>query len=171
MTYPFLLTLKLTSLLASLDDLSCPTAHLMLIYLSLVRSQISYCCQIWRPCLVKECSNLEKLQRRAIKFILSDYHSDYKSSCRLIALNLLPISLCLWMELQDILLFIKLVQLPPDNFSLLNYISFVSSSCHSCRSSSPNKIKSSNSRIPRLNSTRHFYMNQIVQIWNSPSGS
>ena len=84
---------------------------------------------------------------------------------RLIALNLLPISL--WMELQDVLLFIKLVQFPPDNFSLLDYISFVSSS-RSCRSSS-NKIKSNNSRVPRLNSTRHFYMNRIVWIWNSLS--
>ena len=142
MTYPFLFiltlsSLKLTSLLASLDDPSCPMicqSHVKRsLYLSLVCSQISYCCQIWRPCFVKECSNLEKLQRRAMKFILSDYHSDYKS--RLIALNLL-----LWMELQDILLFIKLklVQFPPDNFSLLDYISFVSSS-RSCRSSSSNK--------------------------------
>ena len=91
------------------------------LYLSLVRCHLSYCSQVWRPYLVKESKLLESLQRRATKYVLHDYISDYKS--RLVALNLLPISL--WLELQDILLMIKLIQDPPVNFSLSDYIVFI----------------------------------------------
>lgn len=64
------------------------------LYLSLVRSHLSYCSQLWRPFLVKDVRSLEKVQRRATKFILCDYTTSYKN--RLLALDLLPISL--WLE-------------------------------------------------------------------------
>ncbi len=41
------------------------------LYLSLVRSQLSYGSQLWRPMLLKDILSLEKIQRRATKFILS----------------------------------------------------------------------------------------------------
>ena len=40
------------------------------LYISLVRSQLTYCSQIWRPALIKDIKKLEKPQRRATKFIL-----------------------------------------------------------------------------------------------------
>ncbi len=40
------------------------------LYLSLVRSQLSYGSQLWRPMLLKDILSLEKIQRRATKFIL-----------------------------------------------------------------------------------------------------
>ena len=42
------------------------------LYIYLVRSQLTYCSQIWRPYLLKDVKMLERVQRRATKFILSD---------------------------------------------------------------------------------------------------
>ena len=47
------------------------------LYLTLIRSQVIYCCQIWRPYVIHECRVLERLQRRATKFILDDYKMGY----------------------------------------------------------------------------------------------
>ena len=49
------------------------------LYLMMVRSQLTYCSPLWRPHLIKHITQLEKIQRRATKFILNDYSSDYKS--------------------------------------------------------------------------------------------
>ena len=74
------------------------------LYISLVRSQLMYGSQIWRPLLVKDMKAIESLQRRATKYnILHDYTSDYRS--RLIQLKLLPLSMPL--EHNDICFFIK----------------------------------------------------------------
>ena len=62
-----------------------------LLYLTLVRSKLQYCSPIWRPQFINDIKNIENIQRRATKFILNDYSSDYKS--RLIKLNLLPLML------------------------------------------------------------------------------
>ena len=64
--------------------------------------------------------HVEKVQKRATKFILNDYTSNYKH--RLISLHLLP--LMYFYELQDILFFIKNLQQPSDSFKILNYVSF-----------------------------------------------
>ena len=42
-----------------------------LLYLSLVRSQLTYCSQIWRPHLIKDILSIEKIQRRATKWLFS----------------------------------------------------------------------------------------------------
>ena len=81
---------------------------------------------------------------------------------RLVKIHILPLTL--WMELQDILLFITLLKNPPDNFNLFDYVSF---STTSTRSSSTNKLVPTSLCIPRLNSTRHCYFCQIVRVWNS----
>ena len=43
------------------------------LYLSHVRSVLEYCSPVWSPYLVTEIASLEKVQRRAIKFILNDF--------------------------------------------------------------------------------------------------
>ena len=46
---------------------------------AIVRSQLLYCSQVWRPSFVKEVKIIEDAQRRATKFILNDYTSDYRT--------------------------------------------------------------------------------------------
>ena len=69
----------------------------------LVRSQLTYCSQLWRPYLLKDIFTLERIQRRETKYILNDYNSSYKT--RLIQLDLLPLKY--QYELSDLLFFIK----------------------------------------------------------------
>jgi len=59
------------------------------LYITLVQSQLIYCSQIWRPHHIKDITLLERIQRRATKYILNDYQSTYKS--KLEKLNLLPL--------------------------------------------------------------------------------
>ena len=42
------------------------------LFISLVRSHFSYCSQLWKPLHVKDILSLERVQRRATKFILND---------------------------------------------------------------------------------------------------
>ena len=49
------------------------------LYLSLVRSQLAYCSPIWRPNQIQHILLLEKVQRRATKFILSNSSLNYKA--------------------------------------------------------------------------------------------
>ena len=128
-----------------------------LLYLSLVRSQLTYCSTIWRPYLHKDILMLEKIQRRATEFILNDYSSDYKSS--LVSLRLLP--LMMLFELNDIIFFVKSLNCITSSFNILNYVSFCE---HGTRSSTYHKLKQS---VSCTNKTKHFYFNRLPHLWNS----
>ena len=117
-----------------------------ILYISLVRSQLGYCSQVWRPQFVQDIMSLETVQRRSTKYILQDYSSNYKQ--RLVSLKLLP--LMYWYELQDMLFIIKCIKTPLDNFDIHKYISFVTSST---RSASHHKLKQNLCRTSRY---RHF---------------
>ena len=101
----------------------CNISLKRVLYLTLVRCHLVYCSPIWRPHLLQDSKRLESLQRRATRYLVCR-DLDYKS--RLISLSLLPISL--WLEVQDVLLLIRLMTDPPSNFRLEDYITFVSSS-------------------------------------------
>ena len=130
------------------------------LYISLmVRSHLLYCSSIWRPNLVRDSFALEQLRRRASKYILN-YPKDMNYKSRLLNLKLLPITL--FLEVQDILLFIRLIQDPPDNLPITDFV-FLDSSTHS---SSKGKIRSS-LPPPKSAVSNHFYFNRIIRIWNS----
>ena len=90
------------------------------LYISIVRSNLLYCSPLWRPYLIKDILNLERIQRRASKYILGDYTSDHKT--RLIKLNLLPLMYIY--ELLDILFFIKSYKSPINSFNIFQYVTF-----------------------------------------------
>ena len=75
-----------------------------LLYLTLVRSQLTYCSQLWNPYMIKDTTILEKVQRRATKFILADYVSDYKT--RLLRLAVLGVTRYLCNALRNIITFV-----------------------------------------------------------------
>ena len=126
------------------------------LYFSLVRSKLSYCSQLWRPRLLKDIICLERVQRRASKFVLHNYTIDYKS--RLISLKLLP--LMYWLEIQDVLFLLKHIKLPADNFNIFDHVSFVTS----CTRASTRKDLKQN--FSRCSTTSHFYFNRVVKLWN-----
>ena len=67
---------------------NCVSAKKQL-YISLVRSQLLYYSQVWRPCLIQDILLLERVQQRATKYILNDYTSSYHT--RLLKLSMLPL--------------------------------------------------------------------------------
>ena len=134
----------------------------MQLYLTLVKSKISYCCQLWRPHLVKDIQSLERVQRRATKYILQDYTSDYKS--RLLSLNILP--LMYWLELQDLIFLIKCLKDPQDTNNIYQFVNFVNSNT---RAGTNRKL---NHKFTRLTVTRNLYFTRVVRLWNAiPNGT
>jgi hypothetical protein len=81
---------------------SAPIKCKLLLYKTLVRPLLSYASQVWFPGKT-QLKLLEGIQRRATKFILNNYDSDYKT--RLINLNLLPLSY--FREICDLCLYYK----------------------------------------------------------------
>ena len=106
--------------------------------------------------MLKDIQKIERVQRRATKYVLNDYENDYKQ--RLIKLHLLPIMY--FYELQDIMYLVKCIKHPPDNFELMDYITFATSNT---RFGTSNKLKYN---FRRTVSTKHFYFNRIVKLWN-----
>ena len=135
-----------------------PSTKLSL-YKSLIRPKLSYCSQLWRPYKIKDIKLFERVQRRATKFILKDYHSDYK--IRLTTLHLLPLSL--WLEYLDLTFLFQCLQYPSDHFSISKFIMPASSNT---RATSAGKLRCT---FPRssINSIHFFYFNRAVKLWNS----
>ena len=81
------------------------------LYLAMVRSQFEHCSTIWAPKLQNEIDKFEKVQKRAIKWILrQEYYSysniaTYYSKCK--ETDLLPLSK--HFELNDLLFFHKII--------------------------------------------------------------
>lgn len=126
------------------------------LYVSLVRSRLTYCSQLWRPQYAKDVRLIERIQRRATKYVLNDFSLDYKS--RLLRLKLLPLTY--WWELQDLTFLVSCLKSPPDNIDIFKFISF-SEGC--TRSSTTRKLKVNFTRTSR---SRHFYYNRVVKLWN-----
>ena len=73
-----------------------------ILYLSLVKSKLTYCSPVWRPMFLKDVRSIENIQRRATKYnILNDYSSCYRS--RLKELHILPLMMQFEIILCDML--------------------------------------------------------------------
>ena len=127
------------------------------LYLSLVRSQLTYCSQLWRPNMIKDIKRLETIQRRATKFIMSNTSTSYRD--RLQSLYILPHMY--WLEIQDIMCLVKCLKEPSDNFNIFSYVSFSSGTT---RSTASRKLIHN---FTKFCSSRHFYFNRIVRLWNA----
>ena len=125
---------------------NCTSVHSKkFLYISLVRSQLIYGSQVWRPHLLKDIDALEAIQRRSTKFIFNDYTFDYKS--RLLSLQLLPLMMIY--ELNDILFIVKSLKENNTYFNIHNYFIF-SSNCK--RSAFHHKLVH---RLARTNVTKN----------------
>ena len=123
-----------------------------------LRSQLTYCSQLWRPHLIKDITLLERIQRRATKYILNDYELSYKS--RLEQLHLLPLMYIY--ELNDLLFLIKSLKFPTSHFDISKYIQF---SNYGTRATFAHKLNHPTRLIS--NTHQHSFHNRIITLWNS----
>lgn len=80
-----------------------------ILYLQLVRSHFSYASQVWCPQSVRLVMNVERVQRRATKYILGlSFDTGVPCLTRLRQLDLLPISY--WHEYLDMILLYKTIR-------------------------------------------------------------
>ena len=123
------------------------------LFLSLVRPKLLYGSQVWRPHLVKDTMQLERIQRLATKFILNDYQSSYKN--RLSRLNLLPLSMMF--EINDIMMLLRSLK---SGLDMSNHISFYHSS---------SRLTSFGKLVPHNNVGGYnwFYYNRVVHLYNA----
>jgi len=100
-----------------------------MLYITLVRSHLTYYSQLWRPHFLKDIANLERIQRRSTKYILGDYARNYKE--RLTTWNIFP--LMYWFSLQDLMFPLKCLKDPDDNINIHRYITLTSAGFASFR--------------------------------------
>ena len=146
--------LKILGLLRRSFSTSTPVRVKKLLYVSLVRSQLMYCSILWRPRFIKDIMLLERVQRRATKWILDDYTTGYKE--RLLSLQMLP--LMMTYEVNDVFFFLKSLSYPSAAFDIRNFISF---------STNPYRHYNLLHVICTNNSSRHFYFSRLPRLWNS----
>ena len=78
------------------------------IYLTIVRAHLGYATQVWAPQTVEQIRKIERVQRRATKYILHlPFYSDVSYKDRLIQCNLIPLTY--WHEYLDMVFFFKLI--------------------------------------------------------------
>ena len=79
------------------------------LYLAVVRSQLNHCCVVWRPTCSSMIDKLERIQRRAVKWILNEedhHYNDIEYLARLRDLNLLHLKY--FFMLNDLIIFHKI---------------------------------------------------------------
>ena len=130
------------------------------LYLSLVKSQLLYASEVWSPVNnVKLAKRVEKVQRRATKWILMNGDITYKE--RLLSLNLLPLSYD--REIEDLTFFYKAL-FGFVNVDLSNFVSFVN---HGRTRLSRFSEKNLQTPLCKTTTFQSSYYNRIVKIWNT----
>ena len=132
------------------------------LYLGLVRARLGYATQVWAPQGIELISKLERIQRRATKFILClPFLTNISYKERLIYVDLLPV--CYWHELLDLIYFYKathnMIYLDP------SVVPFVRDCARRTRIS----VTSSQSFVPKRCRTSTFqksFFIRITRIWN-----
>ena len=129
------------------------------LYCALVRSNLEYCCLIWSPYTTKGIEKLERVQRRATKFILK---TEDTYACRLNKLNLL--SLEKRRLLADVTFLYKALNGIID-INVEPYVDFYKETDrYSFRHSDKLTLKM---RYARTNVLKFSFFHRVVGTWNS----
>ena len=134
------------------------------LYLCLVRSQICYGSQIWSPQSVTLVKRMERLQRRATKYILNlPFRCETTYIQRLDLVGLLP--LCYWYEYLDMITFYKLTHgIMTIDTELLP--SPTSDNRRETRSSDPSHSSFTTTQCKTTTYQRSF-LNRTKRLWNT----
>ena len=128
------------------------------LYLTLVKSQLCYATEVWSPSQFNNKIQLERVQRRATRWILQTRDIAYKDRLRM--LKLLP--LAYGREVKDLIYFFKLL----NGFYDLNIFNFVSFIGHNRTRNCPNPslvLKVSSCKTSAFQSS---FFNRTVPLWN-----
>ena len=131
-----------------------------MLYLTLVRNQLAYGSQVWAPQTVNNILSLERIQRRATKFILLlPYQTDVSYKERLKILGILPITY--WHEYLDLVYLFKCIISNSDhNISIKD-------SVRETRSSNTNNGILLNVAKSRTVSYQTSFYIRSAKVWNS----
>ena len=132
------------------------------LYLTLVRSKLCYGSQLWAPQSVELIKRMERIQRRASKFILDlPFICDVSYCKRLQLLDLIP--LCYWHKFLDLIFYFKCVTgIVTVNGSILPSIQ---SKERPTRSTDPDCLKFI---TPKCKTTTYqkSFMSRCARVWN-----
>ena len=128
------------------------------LYLALVKSQLSYATQVWSPDKIALKTQIERVQRRATRWILKQRVGVMSYRDRLLTLKLLPLTFD--RELKDLVFFYKCL----NGFTDLNVSHFVSFVSHGrTRQSNSYNLKTP---VFKTSTFQASYFNRIVKLWN-----
>ena len=136
-----------------------PTHPKQLLYSTLIKTTILYASVIWAA--NRHYQNfIESVQRRATKYILNDYSSDYRS--RLLKLKMVPLGYI--KEIADACFLYKCLH-GYCNININDFVNFYDNSASRTRAANQHLLL-----IPRNIKTQNFasfYTNRITYQWNS----
>ena len=132
------------------------------LYLTLVRPHLAYASQVWCPQSTTTCMELERVQRRATKFVLGlPFQTDMPYKTRLVILKILP--LCYWHEYLDNFFLFKCTH-GLISTNLLPEVDTLSSNLN-LRSSDDSLIKYNIPKVTAL-SDQNSYLIRVSRAWN-----
>ena len=134
------------------------------LYISLVRSLFSYGSQLWAPQKIKYINMMERVQRRATKFLLKlPFRTNVLYQKRLLKLGLLPITY--WLEILDLVLYFRTLkgETFPENHGLVQIKQQIRFTRHN------NTQSGVLTEIPRAKtvSFQNSFFVRTSRIWNS----
>ena len=130
------------------------------LYLTLVKSQLSYATEVWSPPTIKMRSKVESVQRRATSWIMQAKRGEVSYKQRLITLSLLP--LCYDREIKDLVFFFKALYGRID----LDVHSFVSFNNNGRTRLCTNPSLTLKVPLCKSKTFQSSYFNRLVKLWN-----
>ena len=124
----------------------------------IVRSKLGYASQVWAPKTVTDILSIERVQRRATKFILSlPYRTATTYRERLLVIGILPV--CYWHEFLDLVFLYKSILSNDVNVS-------IRTTTRTTRNADPvNGILLNVSRCRTVSYKNNFYV-RAPSVWN-----
>ncbi len=144
------------------------------LYLSLVRSLFEHCSQIWRPTTATQIQKFERLQKRAVKWVLNETYCRYSEREyfeKLKILDILPLDLKF--ELNDMVLFHKIYY----DMSVLKFPSYIVKQTDDLASTyfqrqtrtfnNNDRLKLKSTIAPKVEAFKNSYYHRSLNFWNS----